>query len=70
MLKTIDNIVSIDECSFNTMNNKSKGLSPIRNAIHLNINEVKIKNISLLLAINKGMIHHTKFQFFLRSLLT
>lgn len=58
MLKTIDNIVSIDECSFNTMNNKSKGLSPIGNAIHLNINEVKIKNISLLLAINnKGMIH-------------
>ena len=58
MLKTIEYIVSIDECGFNTMNNKSKGLSPVGNAIHLNINEVKIKNISLLLAINnKGIVH-------------
>jgi len=58
MLKTIENILSIDECSFNTMNNKSKGLSPIGNPIHLNINEIKIKNISLLLAINtKGIVN-------------
>ena len=50
--KNINNITSIDESGFNTMNTRSKGLSPIGEALHINVNEIKIKNISLLLAIN------------------
>ena len=47
----IDNIISIDEAGFNSLNNVSKGLSEKGKRINVPINDKKIKNKSLICAV-------------------
>ena len=54
----LDKIISIDESSFNNLNNNNKGLSKKGKAINMPCNEKKIKNNSLICAISVDKIMH------------
>jgi hypothetical protein len=54
----LNKIISIDESSFNNLNNNNKGLSKKGKAINMPCNEKKIKNNSLICAISVDKIMH------------
>lgn len=55
----IDNIISIDEAGFNSLNNIDKGLSVKGKRINIPITDKKIKNKSLICAVTiNGIIHN------------
>ena len=55
----IDNIISIDEAGFNSLNNIDKGLSVKGKRINVPITDKKIKNKSLICAVTiNGIIHN------------
>jgi hypothetical protein len=54
----LNKIISIDESSFNNLNNNNKGLSKKGKAINIPCNDKKIKNNSLICAISVDKIMH------------